>query len=164
MYLAVAHSKLGEGTAATNERHRALESADTTERFVILATYAERTGAVDIADASYAAILKLMPRAHLAYEGRLRIAMVMGQTAKAHALAVEMVALWPAEEEARLGETYLRLLLGASNPDIQVAEHQAEILSMKYPETGPRERFWDWLGCVWVYGRRFAGILWNERT
>ncbi|HZA38409.1 MAG TPA: hypothetical protein VE486_04655, partial [Candidatus Baltobacteraceae bacterium] len=53
MYLAIARTRLGEATAATNEWQRALEAANTLEKLLVLAGYAEQNKANDVADRAY---------------------------------------------------------------------------------------------------------------
>src|SRR5207245_8856083 len=69
MYLAVAQAHLGSATAATNEWQRALEIADTPEKALALAKYAEQTSVNDIADAAYSITIKMMPTNRGAYDG-----------------------------------------------------------------------------------------------
>src|SRR5207248_3879487 len=75
MYLATARARLGEATAATNEWQRALEAANTSEKFLALASYAEQNHANDIADAAYSSAIKLVPKNRPAYAARLRLAL-----------------------------------------------------------------------------------------
>ena len=61
MYLAVAQTHLGSATGATNEWQRALQVANTPEKLLTLANYAEQNSANDIADAAYAGAIKIAP-------------------------------------------------------------------------------------------------------
>ena len=69
MYLAVAQTHLGSATGATNEWQRALEVANTPEKLLALAKYAEQNSANDIADAAYAEAIKIAPKNREAYTG-----------------------------------------------------------------------------------------------
>ena len=128
MYLATARTRLGETTAATNEWQRALEAANTSEKFLALASYAEQNRANDIADAAYSSAIKLIPKNRPAYAARLRLALGSGHTAEAQTLAAEIVQLWPEDAAAQNEDAYLRLLLGASDGAAEAAERQAQIL------------------------------------
>ena len=136
MYLATARTRLGEATAATNEWHRALEAANTPEKFLALASYAEQNRANDIADAAYSAAINLVPKNRPAHAARLRLALASGHTAEAQTVATEIVQLWPDDAAARNEDAYLRLLLGASDGAAEAAERQAQILVAQEP--------WNW--------------------
>src|SRR5438105_15653362 len=60
MYLAVAQAHLGAATGAINEWQRALEVADTPEKALALAKYAEQSSVNDIADAAYSITIKIV--------------------------------------------------------------------------------------------------------
>ena len=87
MYLAVAQAHLGSATAATNEWQRALQVADTAEKLLTLANYAEQNSATDIADAAYSEAIKIAPTNRASYAGRLRLALAAGHTAQAQEIA-----------------------------------------------------------------------------
>ena len=133
MYLAVAETHLGSATAPTNEWQRALELANTPEKLLILAKYAEQNSDGDIADAAYAGTIKLAPKNREAYVGRLRIALAAGQTARAQKIAADMAQLWPDDPEALNQDAYLQLLLGASGEAAEAAEREAYVLVQKEP-------------------------------
>jgi hypothetical protein len=134
MYLATARTRLGETTAATNERQRALEAAaGKPDKLLVFATYAERNNADDTADAAYAAIINLAPKNRAAYAARLRLAEKAGRTADAQTVAAEIVQLWPDDAAARNQDAYLRLLLGASDGAAEAAERQAQVLVAQEP-------------------------------
>jgi hypothetical protein len=133
MYLATARTRLGETTAATNEWQRALEAANTPEKLLALANYAEQNHVNDIADAAYSAAIKLVPKNRPAYAARLRLALASGHTAAAQAVAAEIVHLWPDDAAAQNEDAYLRLLLGASHSVAEAAERQAQVLVAQEP-------------------------------
>jgi hypothetical protein len=133
MYLAVAQTRLGSATGATNEWQRALEIANTTEKLIALAKYAEVNSANDIADSAFAGAIKITPKNREAYAGRLRLAMATGDTVKAQKVAAEIAQLWPDDSEARNQDAYLRLLLGASGDAAETAEREAQVLVAKEP-------------------------------
>ena len=133
MYLAVAQAHLGSATGATNEWQRALEAANTPEKLLTLANYAEQNSANDIADAAYAGAIKIAPKNREAYAGRLRLALAAGHTAQAQTIAAEIAQLWPDDAAARKQDAYLRLLLGASGDVAEAAERDAEVLVRKEP-------------------------------
>ena len=133
MYLAVAQAQLGSTTGASNEWQRALEVANTTDKLIALAKYAEQNSANDIADSAFAGASKITPKYREAYAGRLRLAMAAGDTVKAQKIAVDIAQLWPDDAEARNQDAYLRLLLGASGDEAQAAEREARVLVAKEP-------------------------------
>jgi Flp pilus assembly protein TadD len=131
MYLAVAQAHLGSATGATNEWQRALHVANTPEKLLALATYAEQNSAADIADAGYSEAIKIAPTNRAAYAGRLRLALAAGRTAQAQTIAAEIAQAWPDDSAARNQDAYLRLLLGAS--DGETAVRDAQVLVAKEP-------------------------------
>ena len=133
IYLAVARTRLGEATAATNEWQRALQSANTFEKLLALASYAEQNHANDIADPAYSEAIRLSPKNRDAYAGRLRVALASDHTAEAQAIAAQIVKLWPTDAAARNQNNYLRLLLGASGEAAEAAEREAQILVAQEP-------------------------------
>ena len=136
MYLAVARTRLGEATAATNEWQRALEAAGTAEKLLALASYAEQNQANDVADRAYTEAIRLAPKNRGAYAGRLRAALASGHTAEAQTVAAEIVQLSPNDGAARNQDAYLRLLLGASDGTAEAAEREAQVLVAQEP--------WNW--------------------
>jgi tetratricopeptide (TPR) repeat protein len=133
MYLAAAQTHLGSATAATNEWQRALEAANTPEKLLALAGYAEQNHANDVADRAYSEAIRLGPKNRGAYVGRLRVALASDHTAEAQTIAGEIVKLWPDDAAARNQNDYLRLLLGASGDVAEAAERQAQILVAQEP-------------------------------
>ena len=133
MYLAVARTRLGEATAATNEWQRALEAANTPEKLLALAGYAEQNHANDVADRAYSEAIKLAPKNRGAYAGRLHVALASDHTAEAQTIAAEIVKIWPDDAAARNQNDYLRLLLGASGDTAEAVERQAQILVDQEP-------------------------------
>jgi hypothetical protein len=133
MYLAVAQAHLGSATGATNEWQRASQVANTPEKLLTLATNAEQNSANDIADAAYSEAIKMAPTNRAPYTGRLRIALAGGRTAQAQEIAAGIARLWPDDAAARNQDTYLRLLLGASNGAAEAAQREAQVLVAKEP-------------------------------
>jgi hypothetical protein len=133
MYLATARTRLGEATAAANEWQRALQAGNTPEKLLALAAYAEQNDARNIAATACSEAIKLAPKNRAAYTGRLRVALTSGHTAEAQTVATEIVQLWPDDTAARNQNTYLRLLLGASDGAAEAAERQAQILVAQEP-------------------------------
>ena len=133
MYLAVAQAHLGSATATTNEWQRALAVANTPYKLLTLGRYAEQNSANDIADAGYAAAIKIAPTNREAQAGRLRLALAAGQTAQAQEIAAEMARLWPDDVAVRNQDAYLRLLLGASGDAAEAAQREAQLMVAKEP-------------------------------
>jgi len=132
-YLAIAQAHLGSATAATNEWQRALQVANTPQKLSTLAAYAEQNSANDIADAAYAAAIKIVPTSREMYAGRLRIALAAGHTAQAQEITADMARLWPDDAAARNQDAYLQLLLGASDGTAEAAQRQAQVLVAEEP-------------------------------
>jgi hypothetical protein len=133
MYLAVAQTHLGSATGASNEWQRALEAANTPEKLLALAGYAEQNSANDVADKAYSEAIRLAPKNRGAYAGRLRLLLAAGHTAQAQSIAAEIAQLWPDDAAARNQDAYLRLLLGASDGAVEAAERDAEVLVRTEP-------------------------------
>ncbi len=136
MSLAIAQAHLGAATAATNEWQRALEAANSADKLLALASYAEQNSVNDIADAAYSGAIKIAPKNREAYAGRLRVALAAGHTAQAQTIAAEIAQLWSDDAAARNQDAYLRLLLGASDGAAEAAEREAKVLVAQEP--------WNW--------------------
>jgi hypothetical protein len=133
MYLALAQTHLGSATGASNEWQRALEAANTPEKLLALAGYAEQNSANDVADKAYSEAIRLAPKNRGAYAGRLRLSLAAGHTAQAQSIAAEIARVWPDDAAARNQDAYLRLLLGASDGAVEAAERDAEVLVRTEP-------------------------------
>ena len=133
MYLAVAQKHVGSETGATNEWQRALQLANTPEKALTLAKYAEQNSANDMADAAYSAAIKIAPKNRAAYDGRLHLALAVGRTAQAQTIAAEIAQAWSDDAVARDQDAYLRMLLGGSNDAAEAAERQADVLVKNQP-------------------------------
>jgi hypothetical protein len=136
MYLAVARTRLGETTAATGEWQRALEAANTPEKLLAFADYAEQNHVNEVADRAYSQATRVAPKNRAAYAGRLRVALASDHTTEAQTIAGEIVKIWPDDAAVRNQDDYLRLLLGASGSAAEAAERQAQILVAQEP--------WNW--------------------
>jgi thioredoxin-like negative regulator of GroEL len=133
MFLAVVKAKLGEAVASANEWDRALDEADSLHRLLALANYAEKNGALETADAAYARAISKQPGVRPAYAARLRLAQELGDTARAHKIAEEIVRLWPDDLATKTREIYLRLLLDSSAPTARAAEQELGAILAKNP-------------------------------
>jgi Tfp pilus assembly protein PilF len=136
MYLAVVSARLGETTAAANEWYRALDTAESPQTLIGLADYAEKNGALGIADAAYARLITIQPALKEAYILRLQLTEARGETAKARTIATEIIKLWPEDIDTRIHEIYLRLLLAGSGLESKTAETQAEAFVSQNPWDG----------------------------
>ncbi|HJT80906.1 MAG TPA: hypothetical protein VJ719_06900 [Chthoniobacterales bacterium] len=136
MYLAVVRLKLNDPTAAANEWIRALETADTPRSLIGLADYAEKNGKVDIADAAYERLIKKQPELKSTYLSRFQLAQSLGQTDKAHELALEIIHFWPEDDATHMREIYLRLLLDPSADTAVAAEAEAGPFVARNPWNG----------------------------
>jgi tetratricopeptide (TPR) repeat protein len=133
MFLAVVSAKLGEPVVSGNEWDRALESADSLQKLLSLASYAEENGALETADAAYGRAIAKQSNLRLAYTARLRLAEALGETGKAHVIAKEIVRLWPDDTATRVHEIYLRLLLDPSGAQAKTAEEEVAKIAAKNP-------------------------------
>ncbi len=118
MYLARCNAQLGEKTASENNWKRALETArGDISKVMSLASYAEKNGAFEIAEAAYQEATLQAPKLRAAQHGRLRMAQMRRDTARMHAVLAEMSKLWPNDTAVQNDEAYTRLLLlGGSMP------------------------------------------------
>jgi hypothetical protein len=127
MYLARCSAQLGEKTAAENNWQRALESAGgDVQKLLTLADYAEKNGALDIADVTYHNATAAAPKLRPAYQGQLRIAQKKQDTKKMHGVLVEMEKLWPNDTAIRNDEAYTHLLL--LRPDDKSTKSEAQTI------------------------------------
>lgn len=142
MYLARCSAQLGEQAATANYWQRALEAAGTdAAKLVTLAQYAEKNGAAPTAAAAYEAAVAATPRMRPAQQGRLRLAQINRDTAKAHAILAEMLRIWPDDRAVQNDEAYLRLLLLPDGPERATAAaaiaETAERLVQREPSSLP---------------------------
>jgi len=112
MYIARCNARLGEKTASENNWKRALEAAGgDSGKLMTLAEYAERNGANEIAEVTYATATNESPKLRAAWQGRLRLAQSSGGTKKIHAVLAGMLTIWPNDNAIQNDEAYMRLLL-----------------------------------------------------
>jgi len=112
MYIARCNARLGEKTASENNWKRALEAAGgDSGKLMTLAEYAERNGANEIAEVTYATATNESPKLRAAWQGRLRLAQSSGGTKKIHAVLAGMLTIWPNDSAIQNDEAYMRLLL-----------------------------------------------------
>src|SRR6202011_5914089 len=91
---------------------RALEAAHgDPQKLLMLAGYAEKNGALEIARAAYDEAAAEAPKLRAAHQGRLRLAQATGETRKIHDVLAEMLAIWPNDPAVQNDEAYTRLLL-----------------------------------------------------
>src|SRR2546423_554849 len=112
MYLARCNAQLDEKAASENNWKRALEAAqgDPT-KLLMLAGYAEKNGAIEIARAAYDEAVAEAPKLRAAHQGRLRLVQATNDTRKIHAVLTEMLTIWPNDPAVQNDEAYTRLLL-----------------------------------------------------
>ena len=133
MFLAVVSAKLGETVVSENEWDRALQGADSLQKLLTLADYAEKNGALETADAAYGRAIAKQSNLRAAYVARLRLAEALGDTTRAHVMAKEIVRLWPDDMATRVHEIYLRLLLDPSGAQAKTAEEEVGKIAAKNP-------------------------------
>lgn len=116
MYLARANAQLGNEAAAKNNWQRALEAAaGDVSKLITLAEYAEKNGAIDIAQSAYTQSTTAAPKQRAAWQGRLRTTYSSRDTKSIHAILAEMLKLWPHDTAVQNDEAYTRLLLLSSS-------------------------------------------------
>lgn len=144
MYLARCNAQLGEKKASENNWKRALETArGDISKVISLASYAEKNGAVDVAEAAYQEASLQSPKLRAAQQGRLRIAQMRRDTAQMHAVLAEMLKLWPNDTAVQNDEAYTRLLLlrqAAREPQVQSSDTLAEAASIEQTAVSLVER------------------------
>jgi len=112
MYLARCNAQLGEKAASENNWQRAFEAAqgDPT-KLLMLASYAEKNGALETARAAYDEAAAEAPKLRAAHQGRLRLVQATNDTRKIHDVLAEMLAIWPNDPAVLNDEAYTRVLL-----------------------------------------------------
>ena len=112
MYLARCNQQLGEVMAGENNWRRALEAAaGDPQKLLTLADYAEKNGAIGIADTAYNTIARENPGVRAAQQGRLRLAQQKRDTRLIHGILADMLKQWPNDTAVQNDEAYTRLLL-----------------------------------------------------
>jgi hypothetical protein len=131
MYLARCNAQLDEKAASENNWKRALETAqgDPT-KLLMLAGYAEKNGALEIARAAYDEAVAEAPKLRAAHQGRLRLVEATSDTKKIHDVLAEMLAIWPNDPAVQNDEGYTRLLLLTSQQS-QVKSRKEEVENEK---------------------------------
>lgn len=113
MYLARCYAQLGQKTASENNWQRSLEAAgNDVQKLIGLADYAEKNGALDIAERALNYAAAEMPKLRAAQQGRLRMAQNKRDTVKIHSVLSDMLKTWPNDTAIQNDEAYTRLLLG----------------------------------------------------
>jgi hypothetical protein len=152
MYLARCNAQLGEKAASENNWQRAFEAArGDPSKLLILASYAEKNGALEIAGAAYDEATAEAPKLRAAHQGRLRLAQATNDTKKIHDVLAEMLTNWPNDPAVQNDEAYTRLLLqsqrsedgsrrtedGEQRPEIESIEQLAAKLVQREPLSLP---------------------------
>jgi tetratricopeptide (TPR) repeat protein len=117
MYLARCFAQQNQSAGAENNWTRALQAAaGDLGKLMILADYAEKNGAYDVAGAAFEAAVAVAPKSRPAQQGRLRVAYATRDTKKIHAILLDLLKLWPNDPAVQNDEAYARLLLLPSLP------------------------------------------------
>jgi tetratricopeptide (TPR) repeat protein len=112
MYLARCFAQQNQSAGAENNWTRALQAAaGDLGKLMILADYAEKNGAYDVAGAAFEAAVAVAPKSRPAQQGRLRVAYATRDTKKIHAILLDLLKLWPNDPAVQNDEAYARLLL-----------------------------------------------------
>lgn len=145
MYLARCNAQLEEKAASENNWRRALEAAQgDPQKLLMLASYAEKNAALEIARAAYDEAAAEAPRLRAAHQGRLRLAQATNDTRKIHDVLAEMLTSWPNDPAVQNDEAYTRVLLltqqepqAGSRLEIEKIEALAVQLVQKEPSSLP---------------------------
>ena len=140
MYLARTNAQLGQKAASENNWLRAVEAAGAeTHKLIMLAGYAEKNGAIAIAEQAYTAAAREAPKTRAAQQGRLRLAQAARDTRKMHNVLSEMLGIWPNDPAVQNDEAYTRLLLtdSANVEELSAIERVAEQLVQRNPASLP---------------------------
>jgi tetratricopeptide (TPR) repeat protein len=142
MYLARCNAQLGEKAASENNWERALDVArgDPT-KLLMLAGYAEKNGAIEIARAAYDEAAAEAPKLRAAHQGRLRLAQATNDTKKIHDVLAEMLVTWPNDPAVQNDEGYTRLLLltgGTASVPSTAQKDDTEVVPPKAEENVQR--------------------------
>jgi tetratricopeptide (TPR) repeat protein len=112
MYLARCFAQQNQMSGAENNWSRALEAAaGDPSKLMILADYAEKNGAFEVAGKAYEAVVAVAPKSRVGQQGRLRVAYALRNTPKIHEILIELLKLWPNDLAIQNDEAYARLLL-----------------------------------------------------
>ena len=112
MYLARCNAQLEEKAASENNWQRAFEAArGDPPKLLMLASYAEKNGALETARAAYDEAAAEAPKLRAAHQGRLRLVQATNDTRKIHEVLAEMLTIWPNDPAVQNDEAYTRLLV-----------------------------------------------------
>ncbi len=135
MYLARALGQMGETLGADNRWARALKTAQgNADKLLLLARYAERSGATPTAEAALRAAVELAPESRPAQETLLRFLSERPDTARLHRQVRAMLALWPNDAPLQNDDAYLSALRGEA---LDAAAATAEQLMKDNPSSLP---------------------------
>ena len=137
IYLAIARTRLAEPTAAKNEWQRAIESADTGPKLMLVGSFAEKAHEPAVAESAYAAATAREPDNRAAAAGHLRAILLQEKSRRASELAAEIAQRWPDDEMAGIEYQYLGLLIGDERIDPATVAAAAEGLVLKRPTNWP---------------------------
>jgi tetratricopeptide (TPR) repeat protein len=112
MYLARCYTEQGERVSADNNWQQAIEnSAGDLTKLLMLAAYAEKNGAPQVAATAYDAAVAVSPKSREAQLGRLRSIRDRGDTKKIQSILDELLKIWPSDTNLQNDQAYVRLLL-----------------------------------------------------
>jgi tetratricopeptide (TPR) repeat protein len=143
MYLARCFAQQGEKNGADNNWQRAVEdAAGDPAKLMMLADYAEKNGAHDVALTAYNAAVAVQPKSRPAQLGRLRAIYASGDTKKIHEVVSDLLKIWPNDSGLLNDQAYVRLLLLPPDtkpdaPELRSIEALAEKLVQEEPASLP---------------------------
>ena len=146
MYLARCFAQQNQTGGAENNWQRALEAAaGDLSKLLLLADYAEKNGALDIASTAYDAAVAVSAKSRPAQQGRLRVAYARRDTRKIQAVLGDLLKFWPNDSAVQNDEAYARVLLLPRAQDVdeqvraelEVIEKLATRLVEKEPASLP---------------------------
>jgi tetratricopeptide (TPR) repeat protein len=168
IFLARAAMELGHSTSADLHWRRAhIAAAPSVEQMWFLATYAEKIGQTDHAEAAFRSLTNNASTARPAYEGLLRIAEKRRDTDSLLEVLREMSKRWPKDPSVRNDYTYFTLLRGK---DVEMGMKVAQELVAETPSSLAHRttlalanvRLKDAMGAMKVY--RGLTVPWNRAS
>lgn len=138
LYSAAASMKQDEPQGAASQWDQALLAAGANAvKLTEVGDYAERQGAISIADQAFTAAIKADPTMRPAYVAQRRLAHVRGETVVERNVLAQIVGRWPDDVRARGDEVYLSLLLDGSIFSAKAAAQSILPQALKQPPDWP---------------------------
>lgn len=143
VYLARCDAKEGMQKGADNDWQRAIvNAAGDLGKLLMLGDFAQKNGALQVAATAYNAAAVVSPKSLAAQRGRLRAVYATGDTKQVHAILIELLKIWPNDNNLLHDEAYVRILLlppdtKPDSPELKAAEALASKLMVDAPDNVP---------------------------